>query len=146
MKPSFIAFLLVVFACLPAYPHADKTPTEVKAMLDGGGEQITVDVREELEFCNTTGEPPGHIMGSINMPWDSGYLQTHCGELPMDKDIIVVCQSGYRSNMAATYMELAGYTAVFDMLGGMNYWEWDTESCDSAVEPGTWGAVKALYR
>jgi rhodanese-related sulfurtransferase len=146
MKLSCIVFLLVLLACFPAYPHADKTPTEVKAMLDVGLDGVVVDVREESEFCNTTGDPPGHIIGSINMPWNSGYFQAHYGELSMDQDVIIVCGSGYRSNLAADFLELAGYTTVYDMLGGMNHWEWDTEGCDSAVEPGSWSAVKALYK
>jgi len=115
-------------------------------MLDVGLDGVIVDVREELEFCNEVLTPPGHIIGSINMPWDSGYFQDHCSELPMGQDVIIVCQSGYRSHKAANYLEAAGCTTVVDMLGGMNYWEWDTEICGSAVESGTWGAIKSLYR
>jgi rhodanese-related sulfurtransferase len=58
----------------------------------------------------------------------------------------VVCWSGYRSHFAANFLEGVGFTGVFDMVGGMRYWEWETEGCDSAVEPRVWGAVKALFR
>jgi rhodanese-related sulfurtransferase len=146
MKLLGIGFLIAMSVAFPVYPHADKTPTEVKAMLDGGLNRVVVDVREESEYCSEALEPPGHIIGSINMPWNSGYFQDHCCELPMDQDIIIVCQSGYRSHLAACFLDVAGYTEVFDMLGGMSFWEWDSEGCDSGVEAGTWGGIKALYR
>jgi rhodanese-related sulfurtransferase len=146
MRLAALTFLIAMFACVSAYSHTDRTPTQVIAMLADGGEYVVVDVREEWEFCDNEGEPPGHIIGSINMPWDSGYFQAHYGELAPDQNLIMVCLSNYRSNLAARFLDMAGYTAVFDMLGGMHYWEGDTESCDSAVEPGTWSAIKALYR
>jgi rhodanese-related sulfurtransferase len=146
MRITAIVFVSLILAWTLAYAHVNKTPTEVKAMLDAGTGDIVVDVREESEFCDDEVEPPGHLTGAINMPWDSGYFQTHYSELPTDQDLILVCQTGYRSNKAANLLDAAGYTAVFNMLGGMDYWEWDTETCDSAVEPGTWSVIKALYR
>ena len=146
MRLSFIVFAALVLACTLVHAHVNKTPTEVKAMVDGGESEMVIDVREEWEFCSEELAPPGHVIGSTNMPWESGYFGAHYGELPTDRNLILVCQSGYRSNLAANLLDAAGYTFVYDMLGGMNYWEWDTETCDSAVEPGTWSAIKALYR
>ena len=106
-----------------------------KAMLDAGGDITVVDVREEAEFCDSTYQPPGHISGAINMPWYSGYLEEHYSDLAPDDTTIVVCRSGARSNAAANFLDGVGFTNVFDMLGGMNAWEWETEECPAASIP-----------
>jgi rhodanese-related sulfurtransferase len=146
MRLSGVGFGVLMLACTLAYAHVDMTPTEVKAMVDAGECDVVIDVREEWEFCSEEFAPAGHVTGSINMPWDSGYFQAHYGELPTNQVLVIVCQTGYRSNKAANLLDYMGYPSVSDMLGGMDYWEWDTETCDSAVEPGTWSAIKALYR
>ena len=134
-----------------AYSHTDVTPAEVKTMVDAGGNVVVVDVREESEYCDSTYTPPGHIPGAINMPLYSGYFQAHYTELAPDDTTIIVCRSGNRSNTAANFLDGEGFTNVFDMLGGMNAWGYETEVCDySGVMPTcnheTWGRVKALFR
>jgi rhodanese-related sulfurtransferase len=125
--------------------HTDKTPAQVKAMLDAGGDLIVVDVREESEYCDSTRQPPGHIVGAINMPWNSGYLQAHYGELDPARVTIVVCRSGGRSHSAATFLDGKGFTQAFDMLGGMNAWLWETENCWPAGVPNAgWDSSSSL--
>jgi len=98
-------------------------------MMDAGGPLTIVDVREESEYCDSTYSPPGHIPGAINMPWYSGGLEEDYPELPTDEDIVVVCLSGNRSNQAANFLDEVGFTRIFDMLGGMSAWEYETELC-----------------
>ena len=136
-------FLLVMLASALTYAHTDLTPTEVKAVLDSGMHVVVLDVREESEYCDSTYQPPGHIPGALNMPWNSGYLQEHYDELSPEDTTIVVCRSGSRSNFAANFLDGAGFTNVFDMLGGMNAWDWTTETCASASVPGSDGVVPA---
>jgi rhodanese-related sulfurtransferase len=151
MKVAVIAFMVIAFAYTVVHSHTDLTPAEVKAILDAGGDVVVLDVREESEYCDTTTATPGHVMGAINMPWNSGYLQDHYGELDPNDSTIVVCRSGNRSNSAANFLDGVGFTSVFDMLGGMNAWDWETELCDiSGIVPAVgsheWGAIKALFR
>ncbi|MFZ1948286.1 MAG: rhodanese-like domain-containing protein [bacterium] len=141
MRATALVALAIVTMAVGAAAHADKTPAEVKAMLDAGGDLIVVDVREESEYCDSTRQPPGHIVGAINMPWNSGYLQAHYLELDPDRVTIVVCRSGGRSHSAATFLDGKGFTRVFDMLGGMNAWLWDTGNCWSAGVPGAGAGV-----
>jgi rhodanese-related sulfurtransferase len=138
MKTTLVVLLVVVVTSGLAHAHTDVTPAQVKAMIDAGGPLTIVDVREESEFCDSTSSPPGHIPGAINMPWYSGYLQDHYGELPTDEDIVVVCRSGGRSNLAANFLDGVGFTMIFDMLGGMNAWVYDTQLCglSSVTLPG----------
>ncbi|MFH1314667.1 MAG: rhodanese-like domain-containing protein [Candidatus Eisenbacteria bacterium] len=147
---AILVSILLIYGL--AYSHTDVTSAQVKAILDAGGNVVVLDVREESEYCDSTHTPAGHIAGAINMPWNSGYLQAHYGELAPDDNTIVVCRSGARSNAAANFLDGLGFTHVFDMLGGMTAWGYTTEICDySGVvtpipEARTWGCVKALYR
>jgi rhodanese-related sulfurtransferase len=136
MRRTAVLFLVAALMAAFAYAHTDVTPAEVKAMIDAGGPLTVVDVREESEYCDSTYSPPGHIPGAVNMPYNSGYLQDHYGELPIDEDIIVVCRSGGRSNLAANFLDGESFTNVFDMLGGMNAWVYETELCWQASVPG----------
>lgn len=136
MRRTAVGFLVILLLAALAYGHTDVTPAEVKAMLDAGGDITVVDVREQSEYCDSTYTPPGHIPGAINMPWNSGYLEDHYNELPPDDDIIVVCRSGGRSNAAANFLDGAGFASVFDMLGGMSAWPYETELCGPSSIPG----------
>jgi rhodanese-related sulfurtransferase len=146
MRALALSALLVTVLATSAYSHADITPQQAKDMLDAGT-AVFLDVREELEYCSTYSEPPGHIPGAINMPWNSGYLEDHYGELSPDEDIVVVCQIGSRSNLAATFLDDHGFSSVYDMLGGMAAWDWETANCESVpLDLETWGALKALFK
>ncbi len=144
MKTTAFVFLAAAFTCAVAYGHTDVTSAEVKAMIDAGGPLTIVDVREASEFCDSTSSPPGHIPGALNLSWYSGGLAERYTELPIDEDIVVVCRSGSRSNLAANFLDGIGFTSVFDMLGGMNGWGYETELCWQAAVPGT-GADPARF-
>jgi rhodanese-related sulfurtransferase len=129
-----ISILLLVVAVVGA--HTDLTTAQVKAILDAGGNVVVVDVREDYEYCDSLASTPGHIAGSINMPWNSGVLQANFGDLDPTDSTIVVCRSGNRSNTAANFLDGEGFTSVFDMLGGMTAWQYETELCAPAGIPG----------
>ena len=113
--------------------HTDVTPQEAKNMIDTNEQLIVVDVREEeSEYCAEDPippTPPGHIAGALNYPWTSGVFQERYQELPVDGEILLVCHSGNRSNQAADFLDSKGYKYVYDMVGGMKAWEWDTVLC-----------------
>lgn len=136
MKTPLIMSLSILLVCSVAGAHTDWTPAQVKAWTDTASSGVLVDVREPSEFCDSTYSPPGHIPGAINMPWTSGYFAAHYGDLPVDEEIVIVCRSGNRSNQAANFLDDRGFTRVFDMLGGMNAWTYETENCTPAGVPG----------
>ncbi|CAN4083508.1 unnamed protein product [Withania somnifera] len=85
-----------------------------------------LDVRTAEEFS------AGHVTGAINIPYmfriGSGMIKNpnflaevleHFGK---DDEIIVGCQLGKRSFMAATDLLLAGFTGVTDIAGGYAAW------------------------
>ena len=116
-------YLIVTADC--ALAHTDVTPEEAHELISTMDDLTVVDVREPSEYCGTR----GHIPGALNYPWNSGVLQAQYEELPVDSAILVVCQSGGRSNQAATFLDSHGFSMVYDMLGGMSAWVWETELC-----------------
>lgn len=79
-------------------------------------EEITLlDVRESFEYDG------GHIEGAVNAPLSS--LDVNQLSYPKDEPIYVICRSGNRSAQAASQLQDAGYTKIYDVSGGMMAWE-----------------------
>jgi glyoxylase-like metal-dependent hydrolase (beta-lactamase superfamily II)/rhodanese-related sulfurtransferase len=76
---------------------------------------IIVDVRTAKEHQDS------QIEGSKNVPLN--HLQDRLGELPNDRTLVVHCQSGYRSSIAASILEGAEFTKVLDLVGGIEAWK-----------------------
>ncbi len=73
-----------------------------------------VDVRSENEWAS------GHISGAVHVPL--GYLADRAAELPRERPIVVQCQSGARSSIAASVLERLGVTNVMNLSGGISAW------------------------
>jgi hydroxyacylglutathione hydrolase len=75
---------------------------------------IVVDVRTEREWT------AGHIPDSINVPLN--HFSERLNELPSDQSIVVHCEAGYRSAIAASLLSKTGRSHVMDMVGGFKAW------------------------
>ena len=75
-----------------------------------------VDVRSRAEFDGEL----GHLQGAKLLPLDD--LRMRMDELGGAKPIVLVCQSGKRSAMAATILRKAGLARVANLAGGMMAW------------------------
>jgi hydroxyacylglutathione hydrolase len=75
---------------------------------------IVVDVRTEREWT------AGHIPDSINVPLN--HFRERLNELPSDRSIVVHCEAGYRSAIAASLLSKTGRSDVMDMVGGFKAW------------------------
>ena len=73
-----------------------------------------IDVRGSSEWKT------GHIPGVPNIPL--GSLAEHMTTLPRTVPIIVHCQSGSRSSIAASLLEAAGFQAATNVAGGIVAW------------------------
>ncbi len=91
--------------------------------LESSDPPMILDVRSEQEWkCR-------HINGSTNIPLP--HLRERSGELPRDRSIVVHCKGGYRSVIAASLLEQAGFEDVFDLVGGLKGWEASALPTDS---------------
>ncbi|MFH1718224.1 MAG: rhodanese-like domain-containing protein [Planctomycetota bacterium] len=119
------AAVLVIMFCSCAVQHSDVTLLQAKELIDSDVPLTVIDVREASEYCDSA----GHIPGALNYPWNSGILQKKYRQLPADSPILVVCRSGNRSNQAAAFLRSKGFSRIYDMLGGMRSWDWQTAAC-----------------
>ena len=83
-------------------------------MIDNN-EVFLLDVRTQEEFDE------GYIEGAILIP--DYELESRLDEVPVDEKILVYCRSGRRSVTASNILIDAGYTDVYNMLGGINDWK-----------------------
>lgn len=73
-----------------------------------------VDVRSEKEWA------AGHIPGSINVPLN--HLRERVTEIATGRPVVVHCEGGYRSAIAASVLAQVGRADVLDMVGGFKAW------------------------
>jgi rhodanese-related sulfurtransferase len=74
-----------------------------------------LDVRSQEEWDQV------HIANSTLIPLDE--LQNRLSELPKDRDIVVVCLSGHRSEEGVTILRNAGFSQATCMTGGLTAWK-----------------------
>ncbi len=99
-------------------------PWDLEERLAANPDLLVVDVREPSEFDAM------HIEGSLNAP--RGILESACEwdyeeTIPelvraRDREVVVVCRSGYRSVLAAHSMQVLGYNDVVSLQTGLRGW------------------------
>ncbi len=108
--------------------------TELAGVLGTDEEPLLLDVREPEEVAAWA------IPGVLNIPL--GELAARHGELPLDRQVVVVCASGNRSSQATTFLERAGYRAA-NLTGGMAAW---VSVYDAASRPLAGGLLVQVRR
>jgi rhodanese-related sulfurtransferase/glyoxylase-like metal-dependent hydrolase (beta-lactamase superfamily II) len=104
------------------------TAQELSSRLATGSIGV-LDVRREAEF------QAGHIEGADWHPLDR--FKAALPDIGKDTAIAVHCKSGYRSLIAASLLERAGYHNVVDLAGGFDAWAGaGLPSSTEAVEVG----------
>ena len=116
-------FMQLVSDCLTDVKEL--MPWDVEERLQANPDILVVDVREPYEFDAM------HIAGSLNVP--RGILESACEweyeetepELARarEREIVIVCRSGYRSVLAAHSMQLLGYSNVASLKTGLRGWK-----------------------
>lgn len=81
---------------------------------DGVNQPTVIDIRSEKEW------QAGHIEGSINIPLN--HLLERTVELPAQESFTVHCEGGYRSAIAVSLLEQAGFDNAVDLVGGFKAW------------------------
>lgn len=94
------------------------TAADVAEKLAHGESFTLLDVREADEW------EAARIPGAMWIPL--GELPQRLHEVPADREIICVCHSGGRSEMAARLLEANGYTTR-NLQGGMLQWSGEVE-------------------
>jgi rhodanese-related sulfurtransferase len=87
---------------------------DLKALRDRGGDHVLLDVREpfELELAR--------VAGSLDIPMAE--VPARLGELPRDREIVVMCHSGWRSARVTQILEQNGFQNAVNLEGGIDAW------------------------
>lgn len=75
---------------------------------------VLIDVREPWEYNS------GHAKGAKNIPLSQ--LGRRLAEVPKNREILLICQSGNRSVSAAHFLQKQGHTQVVNVSGGTTVW------------------------
>ncbi|MDQ2665708.1 MAG: MBL fold metallo-hydrolase [Gemmatimonadota bacterium] len=93
---------------------AQMSPAEVARQL-AAGDVAVLDVRGRSEWM------AGHLPNVKNMP--AGYIADDLASLPNDRPLVLHCQGGGRSAIAASVLRARGMSNVVNMRGGFAAWE-----------------------
>jgi rhodanese-related sulfurtransferase len=104
-----------MFARQPPLPTIDVREAAAAAEETTSGSPLLVDVRERDEFLQV------RAAGAVLYPTSSFLLRFE--ELPRDRTLHVVCNSGSRSAAVTAWLLRNGWTDVVNVAGGMTAWE-----------------------
>lgn len=100
------------WAMLTTLPPVEEAGVEA---LDGlGADAVVLDVREPEEYAH------GHVPGALSLP--QAELATRLAEVPRDRPVFVICESGMRSLRATQFLRQLDYTRVVNVRGGTAAW------------------------
>ncbi len=94
----------------------EEGPAELKARLDTGEPLVLIDVRDPDEYRD------GYIEPAINI--SRGFLEFRIGTAVTDPNspVVLYCQTGLRSVLAAKALKDLGFTNVGNLAGGYAKW------------------------
>ncbi|MGR9051409.1 MAG: rhodanese-like domain-containing protein [Gammaproteobacteria bacterium] len=90
--------------------------------LNSHPQPFLLDVREPIEFKFA------RIVGSTLIPLNQ--LPERIHELDRDREIVVICHHGIRSQQAAYFLEQEGFERLLNLIGGIDAWSLE---CDASV-------------
>ena len=96
------------------------TPIEIRdALVARADDVMLVDVREPNEYATA------HIDGATLIPLRA--LPQNVATLPREREIILHCHHGMRSEMAGDFLLSQGFVRVSHMIGGIDRWSDDVD-------------------
>lgn len=89
-------------------------PTDLASRAGTETAPLLLDVREawELEIAR--------LADAVHIPM--GQVPDRLGELPRDRDIVVMCHAGGRSARVCQFLQQQGYSRVLNLAGGILGW------------------------
>ncbi|MBC8107337.1 MAG: hypothetical protein H7Z14_12160, partial [Anaerolineae bacterium] len=88
---------------------------ELDAKLKSSSPPALLDIRTDGEWES------GHIESAKHI--QAGLVAQHLGDLPRDRELTIICGSGYRSSIVGSILLRAGMKNVTSLLGGMGAYQ-----------------------
>lgn len=99
--------------------HREIAPTELARLLEAGEAPRVIDVRERHEWAIA------RIEGAELRPLSE--IATWWRELDPDAPVVFVCHHGRRSSAVCRALVAEGFTAVHDLVGGVEAWRLEVD-------------------
>jgi rhodanese-related sulfurtransferase len=119
LRYAAVVCVLCLFMSCNRYPNFDAMAA---AMTQGDAQDIywqnvksdavLIDVRSKQEY------EVSHLLGALSWPLEQQHLWP-LGQLPANRQVVVYCSVGYRSEKAAVLLQDAGVKEVFNLFGGL---------------------------
>ncbi|WP_071394445.1 rhodanese-like domain-containing protein [Bacillus tuaregi] len=103
----------IIWRLRPVKGIRNITTAQLKNELKDRNKQF-IDVRTPGEFRGNS------IRGFKNIPLNQ--LSAKAASLSMDKEVVLICQSGMRSSQASRILKKMGFQKITNVKGGMNAW------------------------
>ena len=103
------------------------SPVNLAEKLRSEKAPVVLDVRTRKEWESR------RIEGSMNIPLNR--LQDVIREHPLEREVVVHCESGYRSSIAASLLKREKVEGVSELMGGMAGWEAANLPIIASTEP-----------
>src|SRR5580692_5500815 len=95
---------------------------DLKQRIDAGEDVFILDVREPYEY--QIAQIGGKLIPQNDVP-------QRLADIPRDREIVVQCRSGARSQKIAEFLKQSGYTQVVNLAGGILAW---SDEIDPSVQ------------
>lgn len=112
-----MALVIMLLAITSSFAQEINQISPIRAKLMARNGAVMIDVREKDEVKELAYD----VDGILTIPLSE--IETRLGEIPKDKDIILACASGNRSQKAATFLVKTGYKKISNMEGGIAAWQ-----------------------
>jgi phage shock protein E len=120
-------------AAAPAAASASLPLISPQALLERQAKKdpslFVLDVRSPEEFAS------GHVPGAVNVPYDQ--VASQLAKIPKDKDVVLYCRSGRRTELAGVVLKADGYTKLEHLQGDMQAWLKDGRPVEGGDATGT---------
>ena len=105
-------------AILGEIMYTEISMSEVLQKKENGWSPFILDVRSEMEYDQAR-------LTTVDLNVDHGQVQTIMNDLPTDRDILVHCKGGIRSEMAIMLLTESGFDSsrLFNLSGGIMAWQ-----------------------
>jgi rhodanese-related sulfurtransferase len=117
-------WLAALVSCSPGAPKSSISQSELASRIATRAAPLVIDVRTRVEFDS------GHVPGAVHVP--HGEVSTRLRELGTgsEREIVVYCEQGNRSALAAAALRRAGFRAVLHLEGDWSAWRASGLPCE----------------
>ncbi len=117
--PLAVLAAAIAFGAAAAGPSSIEPKAVVERLAWGDRSLVLLDVRTSAEYAE------GHLPGAINIPHTE--IAARIGELSgaRERDLVVYCRSGNRTEQALAALRKAGFSRLFHLKG--DYLRWSEE-------------------